>query len=185
MSFWPRRRDPFNLHPRLEARRSEPRPEFVQQLADELREHRRTARRPLRLALAAGLTALMLVAAGAFGGGATAASLERPVTAVIDTVQFVLQGKTNAPQPDESVVVASGGSADDQYEEERRRCREAAYQAHQDFHDQLEREHAQFHQTAHTRAQHSAFHAGQTAAHRAYHETVLAPALEACERIGR
>lgn len=72
--FRMRRQDPLDLEAQLRASRPEPRPDFVKELSAEIRETREPARRVrfLRLSPVMGLTVLVLIGAGAFGGIAIA-----------------------------------------------------------------------------------------------------------------
>ena len=72
--FRMRRQDPLDLEAELRASRPEPRPDFVKELSAEIRETREPARRVrfLRLTPVMGLTVLVLIGAGAFGGIAIA-----------------------------------------------------------------------------------------------------------------
>src|SRR3990170_5406275 len=72
--FRMRRQDPLDLEAELRASRPEPRPDFLKSLSAEIRETREPARRVrfLRLTPVMGLTVLVLIGAGAFGGIAIA-----------------------------------------------------------------------------------------------------------------
>ena len=73
--FRMRRQDPLDLEAELRASRPEPRPDFVKELSAEIRETREPARRVRFLRLTpvmGGLTVLVLIGAGAFGGIAIA-----------------------------------------------------------------------------------------------------------------
>ncbi len=69
MRPWNRRRDPLDLEGQLRGGRPEPRQEFLASLSDRVRaEGRRAPRTALRVAFAAGLTALALGAVSSVGG---------------------------------------------------------------------------------------------------------------------
>ncbi len=70
--FWKRDRGPLDLEAELRGSRPEPRPEFVQALSTRVRGSGRRAG-SLKIAFAAGLTALMLGAVAAVGGVSYAA----------------------------------------------------------------------------------------------------------------
>ena len=75
--FWKRRNEGLDLEAELRAYRPAARDGFVQTLGDHVRASRRSHAR-LRIAFAAGLTALLVAALGAFGGiGYAAAGAER------------------------------------------------------------------------------------------------------------
>src|SRR3990172_8839731 len=65
---WSRRRKPLDLERELRESRPEPRDDFVRSLAERVRPDRRVPLAPLRIGLAAALTAALLVALAAFGG---------------------------------------------------------------------------------------------------------------------
>jgi hypothetical protein len=159
------------LRSRLEGRRQPARPEFVNQLARELRSTGRRRFVPSRLLLAAALTLLMLVAVASVGGVAAGAGIRDQLVAAAKSVnnQVTSQRGSSYQFADDDDDRGGGGGNDDdddgdddQYEEERRECQRALYQEHRILHrGQLTR-----------------------AAHRAFHEQLEA-ASERCSEIGR
>jgi hypothetical protein len=95
--LWRTRRDPFGLEDELRASRPEAPRDFVQGLAASVRGRRETARSPLRLGLAVGLTALLMAAVASFGGFSYAAN--------------AIQGGGGGPE----VQKKDGGPSNDQY----------------------------------------------------------------------
>jgi hypothetical protein len=128
-----RRGGEAELAARLERRRERARPEFVNELAGEVRS---AGRRfvPSRVLLAAALTFVMLVALASVGGSAGAGNDDdddggRAVVALI------------ASDDDDD-------GDDDQYEEDEQECELALQQAHESFHEGsfTPREHRIYHQ---------------------------------------
>lgn len=170
-----KRRGEGQLASRLERRRQSARPDFVIQLAREIRSTGRRRLVPARLLLAAALTLLMLVAVASVGGVSTAAAgLRYGMLGVVQSaVQSVkshdtAQLQSDDDDDDDDDEVGGGDDDDDdepdddQYEEERRQCQLALYKEHR------------------------AFHRGQftSAAHTAFHQQ-LREASEGCSQIGR
>jgi hypothetical protein len=167
------------LRSRLEGRRQSARPEFVNQLARELRSTGRRRFVPSRLLLAAALSLMMLVAVASVGGVAAGAGIRDQLVAAAKSVNKQVTAKRGSSYQyaDDDDDRGGGGGGDDddddggdddddgdddQYEEERRECQRALYQQHRSLHrGQLTR-----------------------AAHRGAHQ-LLESASERCSEIGR
>ena len=108
--LWGRRRDQSGLEDELRASRPEPSSDFVQRLAASVRSRRETGG-SLRLGFAAGLTALLLVAVGSFGGfGYAGNGLQSSYKSAKKVFVKAKNPKKNAP-----VLQQGGGPAGDQY----------------------------------------------------------------------
>lgn len=105
MSSFFRRRRELDLEDELRRARPEPRPEFLAMLSDRVRESRRPARSPMRLAFAAALSIGVLVALSAVGGLGYAASAVQSATHAV--VQVVKPAKAGKPR-----IVKSSAAAD-------------------------------------------------------------------------
>lgn len=108
--FWGHGREPLDLEAELRAGRPEPRPEFLQMLAERTREGEGTrprARAP-RLALVAALTAAMLAALTSVGGFGYAASAAKEAAKAVRTLVAKKPASTERP-----ASVSAGG---DQYQ---------------------------------------------------------------------
>ena len=96
--FWNRDRGPLDLEAELRARRSEPRPEFVQAMAARVGESRKSTRNP-RPAFAIALTAFMLAALSSIGGVSYAANaVQKAAKRVVAPTQLVRPKSSAADQ---------------------------------------------------------------------------------------
>jgi hypothetical protein len=144
--FW-RRREEAELASRLERRRQRANPDFVNELAREIRSTGRRRLVPSRLLLAAVLTVMMLVAAASVGGVSASAGVHHQIAGVFKTVKQIAgqQGsaslRSNDDDDDDRGVGGGRGDDDDdgdddQYEEDGQECELALQQAHASFHQQ-------------------------------------------------
>jgi hypothetical protein len=85
--FW-KRHEELDLEGELRAARPEPRPEFLQMLSERVGERRRSYR-GVRMALAASVAAMLLVAVAAVGGIGYAASAGHQIVKVASSVANV------------------------------------------------------------------------------------------------
>jgi len=104
MSFWNREDD---LERELRARRPEPRPELVEEIARMVgRERPRRSDRPIRLGVAVAFSAAMLIALGAFGGLSYAANgVSHAVSSAVHAIAPAQPVKF-VPAPAESSAMA-------------------------------------------------------------------------------
>jgi hypothetical protein len=199
--FW--RRGGEDLESRLERRREPARPEYVNQLARELRSTGRRRLAPVRLLLAAALTLMMLVAVASVGGVASGALVRDHVVAVAKSVNKKVTAKRGsswryADDDDDDNGGGGGGGDDDdddggddddddgdddEYEEERRECLRAVNQARRSFQATQRQEHREFHQTRPSSSAHRAFHNQEKAEDRAFKQTQQ-NARDECREIG-
>jgi hypothetical protein len=115
--FW-RRRGGAELESRLERRREPARPEFVNQLAGELRSTGRRRLAPVRLLLAAALTLGLLVAVASVGGVASGGVVRDQVVSAVKSVNKKVTAKRgsswrNADADDDDNGGGGGGGDDD------------------------------------------------------------------------
>jgi hypothetical protein len=165
-AFW-KREGEAELAARLKRRRERARPEFVIELAREVRSTGGRRFVPSRLLLAAALTLIMLVALASVGGSAGAGVRAQFVSVVksVNTQITAERGTLQRADDDDDDGGGRGGDDDDdgdddQYEEDGQECATA-----------LEQAHGAFHQREVT-----------SRGHRAYHRT-LAEALEDCDEL--
>jgi hypothetical protein len=111
--FWRRRGE--DLESRLERRREPARPEYVNQLARELRSTGRRRFAPVRLLLAAALTLLMLVAVASVGGVASGALVRDHVVGAVKSVNKKVTAKRGSSwrYADDDDDDRGGGGGDD------------------------------------------------------------------------
>jgi hypothetical protein len=112
--FWKRHHEPDELEALLQGSRPEPREEFVRSLAERIAETAEpTGRRPgsFRLALAAGVTTLLITAAGIGGGIAYSKSGGQPSSK-----------SQSSSKSSSSLSSSSSSSAIAQYEEKETIC---------------------------------------------------------------
>jgi len=155
--FW-RRRGEAELASRLTKRRQAARPDFVAQLAREVRSTGRGRLAPSRLLLAGVLTVMLLIAAASVGGVSAAAVFPQQVAAVFQSVhkQVAVHGSVSLRSDDDDDDGGGVGGdddddddgEDDEYEEDELECLQAVGQAHGNFHQGAftAREHRRFHE---------------------------------------
>jgi hypothetical protein len=141
--FW-RRGGEAELAARLKRRRQRARPEFVNELAREVRSAGGRRFVPSRVLLAAALTFVMLVALASVGGSAGAGIRAQLVSVVYSVNKKVTSERATFQRSNDD----DDDGDDDQYEEDSRECGLALQQAHESFHQQsfTWREHRLYHQ---------------------------------------
>jgi hypothetical protein len=147
-AFW-KREGEAELAARLKRRRERARPEFVNELAREVRSTGSRRFVPSRLLLAAALTLIMLVALASVGGTAGAGVRAQLVSVVKSVHKQVNTEPVTAPRSNDDDDGGGGGGGgrgdddddggdddgdDDQYEEDEQKCEVALGQAHATFH---------------------------------------------------
>jgi hypothetical protein len=185
--FW-RRRGGAELESRLERRREPARPEFVNQLAGELRSTGRRRLAPVRLLLAAALTLGLLVAVASVGGVASGGVVRDQVVSAVKSVNKKVTAKRGsswryADDDDDDNGGGGGGGDDDdddngddddgdddQYDDDEEECLEAVQQRKRTVQQTHRQQHQQFHRGRHSKAQHQALHERQKSEMRALQE---------------
>jgi hypothetical protein len=197
--FW-RRRGGAELESRLERRREPARPEFVNQLAGELRSTGRRRLAPVRLLLAAALTLGLLVAVASVGGVASGGVVRDQVVSAVKSVNKKVTAKRGsswryADDDDDDNGGGGGGGDDDdddnggggggdddddngddddgdddQYDDDEEECLEAVHQRKMTVQETHRQQHQQFHRGRHSKAQHRALHERQKSEMRALQE---------------
>ena len=207
--FW-RRRGGAELESRLERRRESAKPDFVNQLAREVRSTGRRRLAPVRLLLAAALTLGLLVAVASVGGVASGALVRDQVVSAVKSVNKKVTAKRGsswryADDDDDDNGGGGGGGGDDddddngggggggddddddgdddEYEEERQECLRAVNQQTRAFHQTQAQQHRAFHNAQASRAAHRSFHDQQKAERRAFN-TSRQQARDECDDIG-
>jgi hypothetical protein len=139
--FW-RRGGEAELAARLKRRRQRARPEFVNELAREVRSTGGRRFIPSRVLLAAALTFAMLVALASVGGSA-GAGIRAQLVSVFQSVNTKVTSQPGTVQRSNDDDDGGGGGGDDdddgdddQYEEDGQECELALQQAHANFHQQ-------------------------------------------------
>jgi hypothetical protein len=127
--FW-RRGGESELAARLKRRRKRARPEFVNELAREVRSTGGRRFIPSRVLVAAALTFAMLVALASVGGSA-GAGIRGQFVSVIHSMNKKVSSERWTLQSNED---DDDDGDDDQYEEDGQECGLALQQAHESFH---------------------------------------------------
>lgn len=133
--FW-KRGGEAELAGRLKKRRERARPEFVNELAHEVRSTGGRRFVPSRLLLAAALTFVMLVALASVGGSAGAGIRAQLVSVVQSVNKKVTAERAVAVRSNDDDDDDDDDGDDDQYEEDGQECELALQQAHASFHQQ-------------------------------------------------